>query len=216
MTRKYLRRDFFWQSYFEAGRGKKTWVSRQSYLTGFVSSLAGIMFTVMLYLTVGAAIRLSYSAFSTWTNFFFFFFSILFFLLLLVVVFVFFKDLFSAVKIEYSNGVFTLERSVAVRRRPNLFFLREKETVKSELKSIEYTKVFYDFLAEKADFFYLVYFIFRNREEITYPVIYSTTEVVSSLVEHSPKYAGVKFGHFTKSEAEKIAKFFGVPPVYRE
>ena len=216
MDRKYLVLGFFWSSYFETMGAKRTWVSKQSYLTGFISAFSGIIFLFFLYLTVGATVSLSYSAFNSKVNALFLIFVIMYVFLLTCAVFLFFKDIFSAVSVEYDGKKFTLRMPITLKKYINLFFLREKKEVCLELASIAYTKVFFDFFSEGANYYYNIFFVFRDGSEIKFPHIYTTADLLGRFLDDMPVASKLRFSNFTKDEVEKIAEFFSVPLVYRE
>ena len=218
MPRTFLEKDFFWHSYFEAHErgGVKEWVSKQSYLTGFVSAFAGGLFMIFLYFTVGSAVRLSYDLFEPRLNFFVFFFSVIFVLLLAAAVVAFFKDLFSSVRVTYDGKKFVIERPISVRRYLNLFFMRDRETVRSKLSSIKFSRVFLDFFSKGAAFYYTISFSFGGGKTVPFPEIFTTSDVVCFVLNDVSAEAKVRFGYFSREEVEKIADFFGVPAVYSD
>ncbi len=216
MARDYLVKSFFRNSYFESKNGKKTWVSKQSLLTGFVSSFAGAIFIIFLYLTVGAAMTLAYNLLEPKLNMLFFVFTIAFVFLLTFAAFAFFKDLFSSVRINVSGASFEIETPITLRKYLNLFFLREKHSISSYLKSISYSRIYLDFFSSNADFFYNVYFVFQDGSEVKFPQIYTTSDILSYFLDDISSVSKARFGYFTRDEVKKIAGFFGVPSSYRD
>jgi len=215
LPRDYLVKGFFWHSYFETAPGWKVWVSKQSYLTGFVSAFSGIILLFFLYLTVGSAVDLSYSVFDSKINSLFLIFLVIYIMMLAAAVFAFFKDIFSAVTIESDGKSFMMSNPITVKKYLNLFFLREHHPVISELAHVAYSKVFFDFFSKGANFYYNIYFVFRNGAELKFPPIYTTVDMMFWFLDDRSA-AKVRFGHFTKEEAARVANFFGVPIVYRD
>ena len=213
--RQFLRRNFFWLSYFDEDGKKKAWVSKTSLLIGSISLISGWVFLLFLYLTVGAAVKLSATLYFGALNYALVFFLSVYIFLLAAVGFFFFKDILSGVKVEYDGDVFYIKQPISVKKYVNIFFMNESRIVRSKLSSIVYSKALFDIFSEDAEYYYSLDFMFADGEKVRYPFIYTSSDLISYFVERSTTM-NVKFGHFTLDEVKKIAGFFSCPTVYAD
>lgn len=216
MSIEALRKDFFWHSYFRNDGGVKVWVSFPSPPLNLISTLAGTVLLAILYFTLGAAIALSFKLTANGFLLLLIFFLGIYIFLVLLCSFLFFRGLFSSAKVTCSGASFTIEYPKHSGNRIGFFlFAREKKSVNFRLASIGYARVLFDVFAEGANFFYTVDFAFENGEVVKFPLVYTASDTIAYYTNLYPHSQLEKFGHFTLTEVERIAAFFGVPLVKR-